>query len=86
LDWTSFYEWKRRFQPQGFEGLKDLLPVHKSHPLPAAPPVMMADTAGQQSAIHTLGHVWMPPLMQGFSERFEHVIECGHVSGLFVRR
>jgi hypothetical protein len=34
----------------------------------------------------TLSHVWMPPLMQGFSERFEHVIECGHVSGLFVRR
>jgi hypothetical protein len=33
-----------------------------------------------------LGHVWMPPLMQGFSERFEHVIECSHVSGLFVRR
>ena len=24
-------------------------------------------------------HVWMPPLMQGFSERSEHVIECGHV-------
>ncbi len=37
-------------------------------------------------AIHTLGHVWMPPLVQGFSEPFEHVIECCHVSGLFVRR
>jgi len=24
-------------------------------------------------------HVWMPPLMQGFSERSEHVIVCGHV-------
>jgi hypothetical protein len=33
-----------------------------------------------------LGHVWMPPLMQGISELFEHVIGCGHVSGLLVRR
>jgi len=33
-----------------------------------------------------LGHVWMPPLVQGFSEPFEHVIECSHVSDLFVRR
>jgi hypothetical protein len=33
-----------------------------------------------------LGHVWMPPLMQGFSEPFWRVIECGHVSDLFVRR
>ena len=33
-----------------------------------------------------LGHVWMPPLVQGFSEPFEHVIECCHVSDLFVRR
>ena len=29
---TSFYEWKRRFQTHGLEGLKDLPPVHKSHP------------------------------------------------------
>jgi transposase InsO family protein len=33
LDRTSFYEWKRRFQTQGFEGLKDLPPIHKSHPM-----------------------------------------------------
>ncbi len=31
MDWTRFYEWKRRFQTQGFEGLKDLPPIHKSH-------------------------------------------------------
>jgi transposase InsO family protein len=37
LDRTSFYEWKRRFQTQGFEGLKDLPPIHKSHPQ-ATPP------------------------------------------------
>ena len=28
----ELYEWKRRFQTQGFEGLKDLPPIHRSHP------------------------------------------------------
>ena len=37
LDRTCFHEWKRRFQTQGFEGLKDLLPIHKSHPQTAPP-------------------------------------------------
>jgi len=32
MDRTSFYEWKRRFQTHGLEGLKDLPPIHKSHP------------------------------------------------------
>ena len=32
MDRTSFYEWKRRFQTHGFAGLKDLPPIHKSHP------------------------------------------------------
>jgi hypothetical protein len=32
MDRTSFYEYKCRFQLQGLEGLKDLLPVAKSHP------------------------------------------------------
>ena len=32
LDRTSFYEWRRRFQTHGFEGLKDLPLIHKSHP------------------------------------------------------
>ena len=32
MDRTSFYEWKRRFQTHGLEGLKDLPPVHKTHP------------------------------------------------------
>lgn len=36
-DRTSFYEWKRRFQTQGFEGLKDLPPIHKSHPQSTPP-------------------------------------------------
>lgn len=37
LDRTSFYEWKRRFQTQGFDGLKDLPPIHKSHPMTTPP-------------------------------------------------
>lgn len=37
FDRTSFYEWKRRFQTQGFEGLKDLPPIHKSHPQTTSP-------------------------------------------------
>jgi transposase InsO family protein len=30
---SQFYEFKRRFQTHGLEGLKDLPPVHKSHPM-----------------------------------------------------
>lgn len=29
---TQFYEYKRRFQTHGLEGLKDLPPIHKTHP------------------------------------------------------
>lgn len=29
---TQFYEWKRRFQTHGIEGLKDLPPIPKKHP------------------------------------------------------
>jgi transposase InsO family protein len=40
MDRTSFYEWKRRFQTQGFNGLKDLPPIPKSHPQATAPEVV----------------------------------------------
>ena len=30
---TQFYEYKRRFQTHGIEGLKDLPPIPKSNPL-----------------------------------------------------
>ena len=30
---SQFYEYKRRFQTHGIEGLKDLPPIHKSHPM-----------------------------------------------------
>jgi hypothetical protein len=37
---TQFYEYKRRFQTHGIEGLKDLPPVHKSHPQTTSPEVV----------------------------------------------
>ncbi|MCX8013577.1 MAG: helix-turn-helix domain-containing protein, partial [Rectinema sp.] len=39
MDRTSFYEWKRRFQTHGLEGLKDLPPIHKNHPQAVKPEV-----------------------------------------------
>ena len=36
-DRTSFYEWKRRFQTQGFDGLKGLPPI-RCPPLTQPPP------------------------------------------------
>lgn len=32
VDRTRFYAWRRRYAEQGFEGLKDRPPVHRSHP------------------------------------------------------
>ncbi len=40
LDRTSFYEWRRRFQTHGLEGLKDLPPIHKTHPQTTPPEVV----------------------------------------------
>lgn len=37
MDRTGFYEWKRRFQTHGLEGLKDLPPIPKSQPNQIAP-------------------------------------------------
>lgn len=37
LSRTQFYEYKRRFQTHGIEGLKDLPPIHKSHPFTTPP-------------------------------------------------
>lgn len=34
---TQFYEYKRRFQTHGLEGLRDLPPIHKSHPFTTPP-------------------------------------------------
>jgi transposase InsO family protein len=40
MDRTSFYEWKRRFQIEGLAGLKDLPPIHKTHPHTTPPAVV----------------------------------------------
>ena len=37
MDRTSFYEWRRRFQTHGLEGLKDLPPITKSQPNATTP-------------------------------------------------
>jgi transposase InsO family protein len=37
MDRTSFFEWRRRFQTHGLDGLKDLPPIHKSHPQATSP-------------------------------------------------
>lgn len=42
MDRNSFYEWKRRFQTHGLEGLKDLPPIHRSHPQTTPPGAVKA--------------------------------------------
>jgi len=37
---SQFYEYKRRFQTHGLEGLKDLPPIHHSHPWTTTPEVV----------------------------------------------
>ena len=37
---TQFYEYKKRFQEQGLVGLKDLPPIHKTHPQTTSPEVV----------------------------------------------
>ena len=37
---SQFYEYKRRFQTHGGEGLKDLPPIHFSHPFTMPPEVV----------------------------------------------
>jgi transposase InsO family protein len=37
---TQFYEYKRRFQTHGMVGLKDLPPIHHSHPFTTPPEVV----------------------------------------------
>ena len=37
---TQFYEYKRRFQTHGLAGLKDLPPIHHSHPMTTPPEVV----------------------------------------------
>jgi transposase InsO family protein len=40
LDRTSFYEWKRRFQTHGLDGLKDMPPIVRDHPSTTPPEIV----------------------------------------------
>ncbi len=40
---SQFYEFKRRFQEQGLAGLKDLPPIHKTHPQTTPPETVERD-------------------------------------------
>jgi transposase-like protein len=50
IDRTSFYDWKRRFQLEGLDGLKDLPPIAKSHPMTTPPEV--AARIGELALLH----------------------------------
>src|SRR5512137_2918501 len=58
LDRTSFYEYKRRFQTHGIEGLKDLPPIHKTHPQ-TTPPAVVEEVLALSMANPTRGCVWL---------------------------
>ena len=58
LDRTSFYEYKRRFQTHGLEGLKDLPPIHKTHPQ-TTPPEVVEKVLALSLANPTRGCVWL---------------------------
>lgn len=50
---SQFYEYKKRFEELGMEGLKDLPPIHKSHPQTTPPEVV------EQVMVWTLKHpIW----------------------------
>ena len=40
IDRTSFYVWRRRYQLRGLDGLKDLPPVAKRHPMTTRPEIV----------------------------------------------
>jgi transposase InsO family protein len=58
LDRTSFYEYKRRFQTHGIEGLKDMPPIHKTHPQ-TTPPEVVDKLLALSMANPTRGCVWL---------------------------
>ena len=64
MDRTSFYEWKRRFQTQGFDGLRDLPPIHKSHPQTTSPDTIPRQVHipfdGRSGANHCVAGIRIP--------------------------
>jgi transposase InsO family protein len=63
LDRTSFYEYKRRFQTHGIEGLKDMPPIHKTHPQ-TTPPEVVQKVLDLSMANPTRGCVWLSDLLK----------------------
>jgi hypothetical protein len=55
VGWHSCYEWKRRFQTHGFDRLKDLPPIHKSHPPDDAGAAAAADQGSRAGAREASG-------------------------------
>jgi len=60
---TQFYEYKRRFQTHGLEGLKDLPPIHKSHPQ-TTPPEVVERILALSLAHPTRGCNWLHDRLQ----------------------
>jgi len=60
---TQFYEYKRRFQTHGIEGLKDLPPIHKTHPQ-TTPPEVVARIVELSLANPTRGCNWLHDRLQ----------------------
>jgi transposase InsO family protein len=55
---SQFYEYKRRFQTHGIEGLKNLPPIHKTHPQ-TTPPEVVEQVLALSLAHPTRGCVWL---------------------------
>ena len=49
---TQFYEYKRRFQTHGLEGLKDLPPIPRSHPQTTPPAVVEKIKGSSRESVH----------------------------------
>ena len=53
MDRTSFYEWKGRFQTQGFAGLKDQPLIHQNHP--QTTPAETVERIKELALVHPVG-------------------------------
>ncbi len=83
---TQFYEYKRRFQTHGLAGLKDLPPIHKSHPF-TTPPVVVDHILAWNGAARCAGprRLNRVPLGSEYQEAI-HVADEKEVSSSFSRQ
>jgi hypothetical protein len=63
MDRSSFYEYKRRFQTHGIEGLKDMPPIHKTHPQ-TTPPEVVQQVLDLSLANPKRGCVWLSDMLK----------------------